>query len=433
MKMQILDYSLCLIEYAASFLIVNTLLDKRFKNYLPLFLVIVTGATVAHLSYDMPLTIKSAINFIVFLIGFCVLYKDILFVKLSFISLFLFTISIIDIIFGNLFAFFMSEDFYNVFFADFGYRLISCLIIKVVDIGMLLFFQRLFKRVETDLKPKYWGLFSIVFIILLVITIIFLEFYSEMNQNKETIILFLFISLSFYIMSVIIVFFFTEICVGFQRDKKLFALEIKNSALEEALANQIRNSENLRKVRHDITKHTANAVALIERGKTDEATNLLRNAGDAIEKILPDYNINTGSNIIDAIISSKATTCKSKNIIFTYKIEPLEDIKIDTIDLSSLISNLLDNAIEAAQKIEKGYVRIEIFKYKAYYDIYVENSFVGKSSVLHSGLKLISTKANDTIHGFGTQIIDEIAQKYDGSSTWEIDGNIFKSNVLVKI
>lgn len=70
--------------------------------------------------------------------------------------------------------------------------------------------------------------------------------------------------------------------------------------------------------------------------------------------------------------------------------------------LSSLLSNLLDNAIEAAQQIHNGYIKIEIFKYKAYYGICVENSFLGKNSIVHNGSQLLSTKSNNAMHGYGT-------------------------------
>ncbi len=95
--------------------------------------------------------------------------------------------------------------------------------------------------------------------------------------------------------------------------------------------------------------------------------------------------------------------------------------------MSSLLSNLLDNAIEAAQQTETSYIKFEIFKYKAYYDICVENSFMGKNSIVHSGFHLLSTKSNSVMHGYGTQIIEDIARKYDGDSTWNGEEADYKS------
>jgi len=432
MEMQILEYSLCLIEYAALFIFLNSLLERRFLKRIPLFLVIIVVATLMFFSTDLSMIVKTIISLTSLLVGSSFLYKDKLIVKLSYSLLILFVLSIIDLIFGNIFALAIDDIFSDVFYSNFTYRLISCLLIKLVDVVVLIVMHKAFMRIDKNLKSKYWVFFSAVFAVLLVSSVIFTDFYLTLNQSKGIILLILFISLAFFAMSLIVVYFFSEICAGFQRDKRLFALETNNRALEEALASQNSNLRNLRKIRHDIKNHTANAVALIESGKADEAAALLKSAGDVVNIVSKD-SINTGNNVVDTIILSKSAFCESKGIAFTYRIEPLDKIEIDAADLSSLLSNLLDNAIEAAQKVTDGYVRIEIFKYKAYYDICVENSFMGKNSIVHNGLRLLSTKSNDAMHGYGTQIIEDIARKYNGDSTWNADGEDFKSNVLLKI
>ncbi len=433
MEVQILDYTLCLIEYTTFFIFLNTLFEKRFANYLPFIAVIIVAATLTLFFTNSNIIIKSVISLIILLLGSYFLYRDKLIVKLSYSLLFLFVLSIIDVIAGNLFALFFSSDVLTVFYSSFTYRLLSCLLIKAMDVLVLCIMQKSFRRIDKNLKPKYWRLFSAVFIVLLIVSVMFSDFYIKLHQTKELIFLILFISLAFFVMSLIVVYFFSEICAGFQRDKRLFALETNNRALEEALAIQNSNSENLRKIRHDITKHTANAVELIEEGRVDDAVDLLKNAGEAAKHIISQYNVNTGNSVVDSIISSRAALCESKGITFTYCIEPLEGINIETVDLSSLLSNLLDNAVEAAQQTPDGYIKIEIFKYKAYYGIYVENSFLGEKTIVHNGSQLLSTKSNSVMHGYGTQIIQDIAQKYSGDSTWNADGESFRSNVLLKI
>lgn len=430
MEMQIFEYSLCLIEYIIYFTFLNFLLENRYKKIFPLLLVILMGSAELFFCSNLDIYLKTLINLLTLLIGSSILYKDKLYIKLSYSTVILFTMSIIDIIFGDLFALVIDGNYSDVFYSNFTYRLIFCLLIKVVDVAVLLIIQRTLQRIDKNLKMKYWGLFCTVFLVLLATSTLFMGFCLKINLDME---IMLPISIAFFAMSQIVIYFFSEICAGFQRDKRLFALESNYRALEETIAAQSINSENLRKIRHDITKHTANAVALIESGKTDDAITLLKNTGEAAETIIPKYNINTGNNVVDAIISSKAALCESKGIMFSYQIEPLEDIRIDTVDLSSLLSNLLDNAIEAAEKTVNGYIKIEIFKYKAYYDICVENSFMGKDSISYSGLQLLSTKPDNVMHGYGTQIVEDIARKYDGDSTWNADGEIFKSNVLLKI
>ena len=102
-------------------------------------------------------------------------------------------------------------------------------------------------------------------------------------------------------------------------------------------------------------------------------------------------------------------------------------------DLSSLLSNLLDNAVEAAAQTTEPFVRLTITKYNAYYTICVENSYMGKKSLKGSVGALISTKSDKAPHGYGTQIISDIAQKYDGNYSWEAQESRFISTVIMII
>lgn len=433
MKMELLNYTISVLEYGSCFLFLNSLLKKRFLSCLPIILVTLTGAAIIYCCMGFNMTVKAIIGLAIIFGGSSILFSDKHIIKFSYSLLLLFFISIIDVLFGSIFAIFLDKEFAEVFYSDFTYRMASCLMIKAIDIALLILIQRAFRSINYDLNPKYWGVLGIVFFIFLLATVASLNFYSRITQNKEVIVFFLIISLSLFFISLIVVYFFSEICAGFQRDKKMYMLESSNKVLENALAVQNSNSENLKKIRHDITKHTSNAVALIESGQFTTAASLLKNVSETVERIFPRHNIKTGNAIVDAIVSTKAAVCESKNIIFSYHIESLKDIHIDAVDLSSLLSNLLDNAVEAAQKTPNGYIELEIFKYKAYYSFCLKNSFLGEQSIIHKETRLISTKASGEMHGYGTLIIEEIANKYNGNSTWSIENGDFKTNILLKI
>ena len=143
--------------------------------------------------------------------------------------------------------------------------------------------------------------------------------------------------------------------------------------------------------------------------------------------------VNTGNNFVDAIILSKTALCKDKGIDFTYSVQPLQGLNIDVVDLSSLLSNLLDNAVESAVQTSSPFIKLAILKYNAYYTICVENSYKGKAFLKESSGTLITTKSDRALHGYGTQIISDIAQMYDGSYSWEAQEYKFVSTVLLKI
>ena len=209
-------------------------------------------------------------------------------------------------------------------------------------------------------------------------------------------------------------------------------LENNFSALQEQIAVQQQNSEKTKKIRHDMKNHLTNIRSLIDGGETTAAVSLLDKIAENVNNATAEL-IDTGNSFVDAILLSKTAVCREKNIDFSCSVQPLENIKIDAVDLSSLLSNLLDNAMEAAAQTTEPFIRLTIMKYNAYYTICVENSYKGKKFLKESMGTLISTKSNKALHGYGTQIISDIAQKYDGNYIWEAQENRFISTVIMII
>ena len=309
MKMHLLNYTISVLEYGTCFFFLNSLLNKRHSGYLPIILTSLSGAAVILFCMGLSMTIRAILGFGIIFGGSIFLFSDKPVIKLAYSFLLLFIISIIDVLLGSLFAIFFDKEFVEVFYSDFIYRMASCFTIKGIDIAILILIQRSFKKINYDLNPKYWRMLCTVFGILLFAMVTSLNFYSRIPQDKSVILFFLIISISIFFISLIVVYFFSVICAGFQREKKMYILESSNKVLENALAVQNSNSENLRKVRHDITKHTANAAALIESGNIKTAAVLLKNVTETAEKIFPHYNIKTGNAIVDAIVSTKAAVC----------------------------------------------------------------------------------------------------------------------------
>ncbi len=146
-----------------------------------------------------------------------------------------------------------------------------------------------------------------------------------------------------------------------------------------------------------------------------------------------EFNAATGNDIIDAAIAVKSALCRSRNINFKLTCETLPKISISEIDLSSLISNILDNAITAAEKTNAPEVILKIFVRGEYLNIVSENTYSGKIEKRGEGklTTFLTTKRNSDEHGFGTQIIAEIAQKYDGVCVYKYENGFFKMNVML--
>ncbi len=360
MEMKILDFVMCFIEQGMCFLFFNALCEKRFQSRVLFVIATIISAMLLFLCSEISIAIRPVVSFLQVIILSSLLYKDSIFVKSAYSIMILYIFSIIDIVFGNFVMIVFDEQFMNTFYSSLIYRIFYCIVVKAADAITIILIYKGWKKIKNDVIQRFWILYNVIMTVFLLITTVFIVIYSN-SQAENASLLFLIISISFFAMSMVVIYFFTEICYGFQRDKKLYILETGYSALQEKMALQNRNSEKYKKAQHDMKKHLLNAAALVEKGKFETAATLLRDAGENIDKNDSLINIESGSDIVDAIIASKSAVCESCHIVFKYKIECLDKIQIDVLDLSSLLSNMLDNAIEAAVGTDEPFVELNIF------------------------------------------------------------------------
>lgn len=432
MESVIFEFSLCLIENIMIFVFLSSLLKGRFNTAIPVISTIAVTTISSYFCSALPIVPKIVISVVLNLLCAFGLYQDKPVVKISYTLMSMYILSITDIILGNIISLILSQDIQMLFFSNLTYRFIFSLIVKVADALVFYVFYKMLNKIDKNIKSKFWVLFAIVMFVFLSITTVFLQIYPDTEQNSASTVMYTVLTSLFFAMSVILIYFYTEISKSYQRDSKLFLLENNFNTLQEQIAVQQQNSEKTNKIRHDMKNHLTNIRSLIDSGEIAAAVTLLDNTAENVNNAKAEM-IDTGNSFVDAIILSKTAVCREKNIDFSCSVQPLENIKIDAVDLSSLLSNLLDNAVEAAAQTTEPFVRLTIMKYNAYYTICVENSYKGKEFLKENMGVLISTKSDKALHGYGTQIISDIAQKYDGNYTWEAQENRFISTVIMII
>lgn len=432
MESVIFEFSLCLIENIIIFVFLSSLLKGRFNTAIPVVLTIIATTISSYFCSALPIVPKIVISVVLILLCAFGLYQDKPVVKISYTLMSIYILSITDIILGNIISLIMSQDIQTLFFSNLTYRFIFSLIVKVADALVSYVFYKMLNKIDKNIKSKFWVLFAVVMFVFFSITTVFLQIYPDTEQNSASTVMYTVLTSLSFAMSVILIYFYTEISKSYQRDSKLFLLENNFSTLQEQIAVQQQNNEKVRKLRHDMKNHLANIRSLIDRGEISDAVSLLDKTAENVNNAKAEI-IDTGNSFVDAIILSKTAVCREKKIDFSCSVQPLENIKIDAVDLSSLLSNLLDNAVEAAAQTTEPFVRLTIAKYNAYYTICVENSYKGKEFLKESVGVLISTKSDKALHGYGTQIISDIAQKYDGNYTWDAQENRFISTVIMVI
>lgn len=182
--------------------------------------------------------------------------------------------------------------------------------------------------------------------------------------------------------------------------------------------------------RHDYHNHIQVLKAHLEFGRYEEARQYLAMLNDDLTTV--DTVIKTGNVMVDAILNSKLTMIREKEIQVDATAVVPQDVPFSGIDLSVLIGNLLDNAMEACTQVlnkDERFIRIYIDIVKKQLYISVTNSMDGRAR--RKGLQYLSTKAG--LHGFGLLCIDRIASKYGGFINRQDEEGVFATEVMLPL
>lgn len=182
--------------------------------------------------------------------------------------------------------------------------------------------------------------------------------------------------------------------------------------------------------RHDYHNHIQVLKAHMEMKDYEEASCYLDMLNHDLSTV--DTVIKTGNVMVDAILNSKLSMMKEKNIHIDVTAIVPSEVPFSGIDLSVLIGNLLDNAMEACVKQENEdnrFIRIYIDIVKKQLYIAITNSMDGR--VKKAGMKYLSSKGG--IHGFGLLRIDGIVRKYGGFINRQNEEGVFATEVMLPI
>lgn len=185
-----------------------------------------------------------------------------------------------------------------------------------------------------------------------------------------------------------------------------------------------------RKLKHDMKNHFMVLSSLL-------ATENYKQARDYSSEVLDQLNamntyVETGNVILNHIINEKLSLARKNGISVKAEIENLAFAKMSSLDFSSVLTNLLDNAIEASlhEKHVEKQIQLIVSKRQGYEAICVKNR-IGKS-VLESNPSLQSTKKSDELqHGIGVSRVKEIVESYNGMYDIYEEENNFCFSVFI--
>lgn len=259
-----------------------------------------------------------------------------------------------------------------------------------------------------------------------------LPFFGMTEAENSSFIFFTGVCL--YLMNVFCYAFSYSRTRSIKRDEELRGaikrIEEENEAHLNDAASVKENLEEMRSLRHDIKNQFAYMNIY-----------LAQKDYDGLEKYLDEISggINTEVGFADIdnitirnVLSLEKYKSKQNGIELETSIAISPKVKIKDRDLTAIIINLIDNAIEAIldDKIANAVIFVKIYQKGNYLYIRVDNPI---KDTLKKNIrsKLSTTKENKELHGRGTKIISTIASKYNGIFNHSVTDEKFSAEVML--
>lgn len=182
----------------------------------------------------------------------------------------------------------------------------------------------------------------------------------------------------------------------------------------------------MRGYKHDFHHHLQTLKGYIQSGEYDRANAYIDELDQKLQSV--DTLLKTGNVSLDAILSAKIAQAKNDNISVIVKANVPDKLTITDVELSIIVGNLLDNAIEACKTVEKDrFIRLYIaIKGKMLYF-----SMLNCAGEKQRKLGTLFATKKDGVHGFGLRRAESIIESHGGWCKYNSESGAFTSEFLV--
>jgi two-component system sensor histidine kinase AgrC len=210
-----------------------------------------------------------------------------------------------------------------------------------------------------------------------------------------------------------------------------YARAIEENYLQQSyyMKNLEELTDRLKSERHDFNHHLGVIYGLLESGEADKAgeyaSRLVKTAGE-VQNL-----VNVSYPMVRAMLNYKLSAAKEKDIQLKLHVGIPEGLALPEFDLTVILGNLLDNAVEACMTVEENnrYIGLNMFYKPNYLIIQTENPVSESPEPQHGRRR--TTKLDAENHGYGLRNMEYLAQKHDGFMKTTHESGVFIADVAL--
>ena len=283
------------------------------------------------------------------------------------------------------------------------------------------------KKMGYLLTQMEWVRFSI-FPLFSLVTIVILMFRFDFVENNSQGMILIWVVSGLVIMNILI---FSLLSDALKRENELAEYRViqergKNDT--EMYRTMIKNYDEQRKMVHEFKNHMSCMASLAKHGEIERLNDYISKIRDNMDQ---EHDlIDTNHKLINRILNTKYLEACQKRILLVIKTNDLSGIVMEDQDLVILLSNLLNNAMEACEHCEKKVIKLKMVKEHDWLTVSVSNSYE-QEPIVEAGKFITSKTENVQYHGLGIENIKDVVEKYEGTYLIMNENNQFQFLVLL--
>ena len=222
--------------------------------------------------------------------------------------------------------------------------------------------------------------------------------------------------------------------IGLQEEKEKYFVEQQQvHAIQERMEEVEQFYHGIRQMKHEMKNHMTNIKGLVRNGSYGDIAQYIDHMDESMNVF--ELTTKTGNTVTDVIVNDKQKAAEKQEIQFQSEFSYPKSDGYNAYDIGVIINNLLQNALEACEKMAEGkrYIYLSGRQKKKFYLINVKNSFEGEVTFDTKTNLPLSTKGKDTaLHGIGLSNVKREADKYMGDVDIRTRKNEFSVAVLLQ-
>lgn len=327
----------------------------------------------------------------------------------------------------------ITNQFPDVLLTDLGWKdiyILDTFLSKIFYFGIVQAILMFCKKEKVSLKAREWLVITTSFLILIVIAS--LIHIILITQSTEPII-YMLITLAVSVLVMIILIFI----IWVNRSSLLYEENIQIKLRLEKQSNEVqlinKKYEEISMLQHDFKKHIHNIDQLLDKNELTEAKSYMKQLLNQQRQQKKSFfhTVNSNQTILDSLINEKIHEANEHGIELTCRLVTVIPEALQ-MDVCSILTNLIDNAIENSPA-SSGCAKIIVIIQNShgYYRITVRNKIT--TSVLQYNHNLHTKKANQNEHGWGLKSVQHIAKEHGGSvDIYEENGEFVVAVMLME-